>query len=343
MSKKAYSPVNMLAGTSAPASPIVGDMYFNTSDNTLYVYNGSAWNALSAGTSVRETRNIFINGAMRVAQRGAVTPAVTTVKYVTDRWYVYTSGAALTSHSQTSTTLNGVSSMALALQGKTGVTVCSVGQRIEALNVPRGSVTFSAYVYNSTGASITPTYSFATPSASDNWASSASRGSGNLQACANNAWTRVSVTVDTSSYTNITYGLAVEINFGATLNANTKNIYVTGMQLEFGSAASVFEVKDYSEDLVACKRYYEVGKFKGYDVILSSGNNVRRVIPFTVPKRSVPTMGTVSITSVDNLSGSGSWVTGNTTTHTADHASAISSGTYPYNAIDLTWSADSEL
>ena len=35
---------------SAPANPVAGQHYFNTADNTEYVYNGTAWvNALNQG------------------------------------------------------------------------------------------------------------------------------------------------------------------------------------------------------------------------------------------------------------------------------------------------------
>jgi len=36
--------------TTIPASPVAGDMYFKTSDSTAYVYNGSAWRAMSTAT-----------------------------------------------------------------------------------------------------------------------------------------------------------------------------------------------------------------------------------------------------------------------------------------------------
>ena len=51
MSKKSLVPLNVLASSSAPTTPTLraGDIYFNTSDLTLYSYSGSAW--VAAGGS----------------------------------------------------------------------------------------------------------------------------------------------------------------------------------------------------------------------------------------------------------------------------------------------------
>jgi hypothetical protein len=34
---------NVFSSTNAPQSPTLGQMWFNTSDNTLSIWNGSAW------------------------------------------------------------------------------------------------------------------------------------------------------------------------------------------------------------------------------------------------------------------------------------------------------------
>ena len=51
MSRKSLVPLNVLASSTAPTIPtlVAGDVYFNTSDLTLYSYSGSAW--VAAGGS----------------------------------------------------------------------------------------------------------------------------------------------------------------------------------------------------------------------------------------------------------------------------------------------------
>jgi len=43
MSKKALVPVNVLASGVEPAGRYAGDVYFDTAESAIYVYNGSNW------------------------------------------------------------------------------------------------------------------------------------------------------------------------------------------------------------------------------------------------------------------------------------------------------------
>lgn len=51
MSKKALVPINVSTFAVAPSTPtpIVGDMYFNTNDNNLYIFTGTTWEAIALG------------------------------------------------------------------------------------------------------------------------------------------------------------------------------------------------------------------------------------------------------------------------------------------------------
>jgi hypothetical protein len=42
-------PIGESSGPTNPGTANVGDVFYNTTDNTLYVYNGSAWQEVSAG------------------------------------------------------------------------------------------------------------------------------------------------------------------------------------------------------------------------------------------------------------------------------------------------------
>ena len=43
MSKKMLTPLNLLTRASDPSSGIEGDMYFNTDDKSIRIYNGATW------------------------------------------------------------------------------------------------------------------------------------------------------------------------------------------------------------------------------------------------------------------------------------------------------------
>ncbi len=40
------APLRLIPQTPAPTSPLAGEMYYNSVDNTLYYYNGTIWVAL---------------------------------------------------------------------------------------------------------------------------------------------------------------------------------------------------------------------------------------------------------------------------------------------------------
>jgi hypothetical protein len=66
MSRLHTTPVNILALASAPTTPTlnVGDVYYNTTNSTLYVYNGTSW--VAAGGS----------GSITVSDTAPATPSV---------------------------------------------------------------------------------------------------------------------------------------------------------------------------------------------------------------------------------------------------------------------------
>lgn len=50
MSKKMLTPLNLLTRASDPSSGIEGDVYFNTSDSSIRVYNGEVWVSIMKST-----------------------------------------------------------------------------------------------------------------------------------------------------------------------------------------------------------------------------------------------------------------------------------------------------
>lgn len=52
MSRQFLTPINLLNEASDPATGNVGDLYFNTTSNTVKVYNGTAWTTIAGGGSI---------------------------------------------------------------------------------------------------------------------------------------------------------------------------------------------------------------------------------------------------------------------------------------------------
>jgi hypothetical protein len=62
-----------------PASPFVGQVVYMTDVDQSAVWDGSEW----VGLDPSRNRNVVINGAMQVAQRGTSTASITTSGYYT--------------------------------------------------------------------------------------------------------------------------------------------------------------------------------------------------------------------------------------------------------------------
>ena len=66
---------------------------------------------------------------------------------------------------------------------------------------------------------------------------------------------------------------------------------IAQVQLEIGSQATDFEYRSYGEELALCQRYYEVlDASSSFVTNISSSHSGRQRIPFTVEKRSDPTI-----------------------------------------------------
>jgi len=248
--------------------------------------------------------NILINGNFDVWQRMTDSTAVSTTRtYVPDRFAV-TTGAGTLAHviQSTTTPANNLSRYSLELQGAEGVTTVDVDQRIEAANIHmvKGTVSFSAYVYNGSGSAFTPTLFMGTPSASDNFTTVTVRNNGGsgdaLQECADSAWTQVSWTADISAYTDLAYGLEVRLQIPSGSLVASDTVRLAQVKLERSSTVTVFLPLNYGDELKRCVRYFErisaaVYSYAGCGSNLVTGAYVW--IPFSF-KRIAPTSITVN-------------------------------------------------
>jgi len=243
--------------TTRPTNPYLGQIIYQTDDGQMLVWNGSSWGTLNTTAN----GNVIINGNFDIWQRWVATSinvSAGTTAYTADRWFLSpigaTMGAVRTTNIRSGSTARYVYEIT---PNGVGGSTCRLGQRIEAANVPklRGTVTFSAWIFNNTGATITPNLLIGTPSAADNFTTVTNLLTQSLQSCATSTWTRVSHTVDISGYTNLTNGLQIEIE---TSNHTTfgKIVRISEVQLELGSKATPFEQRPFGAELALCQRYY---------------------------------------------------------------------------------------
>ena len=295
-------------------------------------------NATFAGTAAMSSsflRNRILNGDMRIDQRNAgasVTINTLAGGYTIDRWFatgraaagVFTVQRLSTPVPAGFTNCLGCTVTTSATPGTSDAYV--VGQFIEGFNTgdlgwgtaSAQTVTLSFRVYSS----LTGTFggSVANNAANRCYPFSFSIGSANT-------WTTISVTIpgDTTGtwltdnsagiklyfdlgsgsslrgtagvwgstfYTGVTGGTNVIATNGATF-------YLTGVQLEVGTAATPFERRLYGQEFMLCQRYYQTGHAAVYGVTTGSGSYSPDLIGFTsfnATMRASPTITRSNIT-----------------------------------------------
>jgi hypothetical protein len=238
-------------------------------------------------------RNIIINGAMNVAQRG--TSSTSSGRYTLDRFEAIAAsfGEATVTQSQDSTSPDEFGKSYKIAIGSTGETVGTTEQqyiryKIEGQDLQQlkhgtssaESMTLSFYVRSS----VTGTYAISfysndsnknhvktyTVDSADTWERKSVTVSGNTSDAFDND-NAVSLSIhwmltqgsnylgDASSlntwvtYSNSNFAGNVNTGFGTNANAT---FFLTGVQLELGSQATPFEHRSFGEELLLCQRYY---------------------------------------------------------------------------------------
>ena len=307
-------------------------------------------NATFAGTAAMSSsflRNRILNGDMRIDQRNAgasVTINTLAGGYTIDRWFatgraaagVFTVQRLSTPVPAGFTNCLGCTVTTSATPGTSDAYV--VGQFIEGFNTgdlgwgtaSAQTVTLSFRVYSS----LTGTFggSVANNAANRCYPFSFSIGSANT-------WTTISVTIpgDTTGtwltdnsagiklyfdlgsgsslrgtagvwgstfYTGVTGGTNVIATNGATF-------YLTGVQLEVGTAATPFERRQFGQELALCQRYYET--ITGLFLTCANAglsNSYASAIFYKVQKRATPTITTYSDVNLGGSGGNLTWYPG---------------------------------
>ena len=274
-------------------------------------------------------RNLIINGAMQVAQRGTSTSSYTSDGYsVCDRWmYRVSSLGTWTISKDTSVVPSGFGSSTkwqctTADASPAAGDTLTFSQRLEGQDLQQlkkglasaEQVTLSFWVRSSkTGTYIVELYdadntrhiskSYTIDSA-DTWEYKTITYAGDTTGqLANDNGRSLDVNFWLGSGTNFTSG-TLATSWASVTNANravgqvnlgdsaSNNWYITGIQLEVGSVATPFERRSYGEELTACQRYYYEYSSKHVAFGFATQANQWMYVRFTFPTtmRSAPSV-----------------------------------------------------
>tara|TARA_R110000824_G_scaffold368271_1_gene557566 strand:+ start:1900 stop:3075 length:1176 start_codon:yes stop_codon:yes gene_type:complete len=334
------------AGVATLAQGALADTSVQPNDSPAFdglTVNGNAYPSDGALSN----RNLIINGAMTVSQRGtSSSPAP--VGYLIDRFATFSSGAGALSISQSSDGPTGFNRSAL-ITVTTALTPTAGDYRIFQQSI-EGNV--SAFLAQGTAGAKTFTLSF--------WAKTSILGtfSGSFRDSTLsrsyvfeytmnviNTWEYKTVTIagSTSGTFNTDSGSGLILSFsqgqGTTFATATVGSWVagnfhgsttetdliatlgatwqiTGVQLEVGDTATPFEHRGFGQELALCQRYFQkITQTQTSEQVatghLDSASNGYFQIPFLTEMRAAPTLGT-SGSSTDYVirSGGTTFVTG---------------------------------
>jgi len=274
-----------------------GMFAYTTDTNTLWLYNGSSWvNLLGSdiGEQALSNRNVIINGAMQVAQRGTSTASITTSGFYTaDRFngLVSSMGTWTQSVEADAPTGSGFRNSLKMLCTTADASPAAgdllvIQQAIEGQNLQqflKGTASAKQFSLSFwVKSNVTGTY-IAELNDTDNTRSV----SASYTVSVSGTWEKKTITfpADTTGAFDNDNGGSLALNYwlgagttftsgtlattwAATTSANravgvtnlaaaTNNYWqVTGVQLEVGSVATPFEFEDYGTTLAKCQRYY---------------------------------------------------------------------------------------
>ena len=249
------------------------------------------FNLISAGR-----KNIFLNGAFEVAQRGVgPTTGVSGVPSTVDRWNIPLSGQ--TTQQLTNDRVSYPSKMLKVTADTNGYGI--IRQTLEnPATLSGGYATLSFWAKTSTANAFRVEFQqiFGTGGSgvvtiiddADYWK------------VPNDEWNFYSITVYLPSTIGKTVGTGspgLSVLFGPTSGQPNGNIvYYSEVQLEAGKVATPFEHRSYGEELALCQRYFEKLATNGdndanrYNGIAWATDNLNVFIPFQVAKRAAPTV-----------------------------------------------------
>lgn len=252
-------------------------------------------------------KNLIINGAMQVAQRGtSISRSASNIDYTFDRFLSRSNSSCTHTVTQETDVPDGFQNSLKVVRdsGQTGSTI-RLEQPIETnvMTQCRGKkVTLSFYAKKDSGASVS-TLSV------NLFTGDGTEGQRAITAYANevraidaetatltNSWQRFTFTSSSTLITDLTQ-MAVQLVYSPTGTAPSNDGYfITGIQLEVGDVATPFEHESYAATLQKCQRYY-LQICNGSGDVISTGsflaggaNQIRGAVQFPVEMRAGPTV-----------------------------------------------------
>lgn len=251
---------SVIMSSTTPVGATSGDMWFNTSDGTMFVYYNDGittqWVEIQANVDNYKTpsQNYIINGGFDVWQRGT---SFGSTGYTADRFYSPISNATV---SQETTDLPsgfryGIKYVTTAANG-----FAQFNQPLESdivISLRGKTVTASGWVKISGSFSGNWAFQALYSTSSDAYASQTTLvpGSNKYHAtAATTSWTRFS---HTFTIPNDAVGLRIE-NLPDVVSPSGVTVRMTGIQLEVGSVATPFRrhANSLQGEIAACQRYY---------------------------------------------------------------------------------------
>jgi YVTN family beta-propeller protein len=227
----------------------------------------------SAGENMAGYVNMFHNPTFDVAQRGTSGTVVTSTggasAYTLDGWILggtSSSGSPTLAWAQTTSAITPGTFGAISITGNTNVSDAYIKQRIEstiAKDIAGVQVTFQATITNNTGASLTPKLTVKHAGSTDSWSSPVTDLSAeSLQAIASGTTATVAYSFATNASS--TNGLEFTLDFGSSLNSNSKSVIVTGCDVRYTPSSptglipspALFEARPVGVELAYCQRYF---------------------------------------------------------------------------------------
>ena len=235
---------------------------------TAAITTANVTNATATGTittpsinssQIGGRRNLIINGAMAVNQRGA-TSGITS-GYFVDRFRLSGCSASAVITSNTPTEFP----TAITVSATSGNPI--VSQRVESKNVQHlsGKTVTASFLAKNVSNATTLYVSLAYAGSADSWGSSTTISEQNLGTLTGN-WVKY-----TASWTVPAGGLnGLGLNI-LCAGSSTFTMGVAGVQLEVGSQATEFEHAPFAEELSLCQRYYVRAGGANYANIFGTG------------------------------------------------------------------------